>query len=235
MKKLNRMAVAVALCALTVSTASAQLRDGKPRAAKPDPAKMEVYKELFGTLKDWAKTNVVPQLRTWKSRLDGAMSAEDLATLNGLRARAAQLRKEAMATGMEMQKAWKSENYDALKASREKMKGYGEARKALFTELKPLAVKYATTLQAIGEEARPKVESWKEQGKEIAMQWIAKNKDRIGDGGFPHMRNMGKMMGIGGGMRAKAAAAYFMLWDGEDFLDHMQSIGGDGGGAPELN
>jgi hypothetical protein len=229
MNRFNKALVAIAIGTLAIGSATAQPRDGGPE-------KVGAYMELFGALKSWAKTNVVPQLRTWKTKLDGSMTSEDLAALNALRARAAQLRKDAMATGVAMHKAWKSEDYDALKQNREKMKSFGEARKALFGELKPLAIKYKATLEAIGAEAKPKMETWKKEGREIAMRWIQENKDRIGDGGLPPMKNMGKMMGMGGEMGRKIAAAYFMLWDGEDFLDHMQGLGGEGGGAvPELD
>jgi hypothetical protein len=232
MKKLNRMVVVIALCALAAGSALAQERT---RERRPQPHNLEVYKDLIATLKTWAQSNVMPQLRTWKSTLDGAMSADDLAKLNALRARASQLRKDAIATGLAMHQAWKSEDYDALKSHREKMKGYHQQRKALFEELTPLALEYRSTLEAIGAESKPKVAEWKKEGKEVAMQWVVAHKDEIGAQGLPHMRKMGKMMGLHGGMSKKVAAALFMLWDGGDILDQVQSLGGDGSGNPELD
>jgi hypothetical protein len=229
MKGFNKTAVAIAIVALTAGSAMAQPREGKPE-------KMAAYKELFGSLKTWAQSNVLPQLRTWKSKLDGAMSQEDLAKLNDLRARAAQLRKDAMATGMAMRKAWKDENYDALKQNRDKMKSFAEERKAIFQDLKPLAVKYRSTLEAIGTEAKPKIESWKKEGKDIAQKWMQDHKDQLGDNAHPrmgHMGHMGGMMGLNSEMGRKMAAARFMLWDGNDLTGQMQNFNG-GGAVPEL-
>jgi len=229
MKKLNSMMMVIALGVLTMMTATAQERQGKRHD-------LGVYKELVATLKTWAKTNVVPQVRTWKGKLDAAMTAEDLATLNGLRARASQLKREAIATGLAMHEAWKAENYEAVKQAREKMKGYKEQRDALFAEVKPLAVKYSSTLQAIGAEAKPKVAAWKEEGKTIALTWIAEHKDELKDHPFPNLRRMHGMMGFGGEMRKKVIVAYFMLWDGGDFVDDLGQFGGEGSGQlPDLD
>lgn len=229
MKKLNTLMMVLALGVLTVASATAQEREGAMR-------NLGLYKELITTLKSWAKTNVVPQLRTWKGQLDAAMSADDLAKLNALRARATQLRKEAVATGKAMHEAWKAENYDALKQAREKMKGYREQRDVLFAELKPLAVKYSSTLMAIGADAKPKAAAWKEEGKKIAMKWIADHKEELGDHPMPPLHRMHGMMGLGGGMRKKVMAAYFMLWDGGDFIDDLDQMNGQGGGdLPDLD
>lgn len=229
MKKLNRMVLVIAFSALAMMSATAQERQGR----KHD---LGVYKELVATLKTWAKTNVVPQLRTWKGKLDAAMTADDLAKLNALRARASQLKKEAIATGLAMHEAWKAENYEALKEAREKMKGYKEQRNALFVEVKPLAVKYSATLQAIGAEAKPKVAAWKEEGKAVALEWIADHKEELGNHPLPNLHRMRGMMGFGGGMRKKVIVAYFMLWDGGDFIDDLEQFGAEGSSEhPDLD
>src|SRR4051812_2537003 len=106
MNRFNKVALAVALCALSIGLIAAQQRGGgggKHGCQGPN-------KEMVAALKTWAQANVLPQLRTWKATLDGAMSAEDLQKLNALRARATQLRKDAMAAGEAMHAAPKGDD-----------------------------------------------------------------------------------------------------------------------------
>jgi len=211
--------VTLALGILAIGTAAAQ----KPERTPPSPQTMAALSELKTTMSSWAQSNVLPSLRSWKSKLDGAMSAGDLQTLNGLRARAATLRKD-MAAGMrEMKKGDRQ-------ANREKMKGFGDQRKAIMEELKPLATKYRPTLESLAEEAKPKFEEWKKSGLEIAQKWYAENKDVLGDRGGEMLQHGLGFMGKMDGQRMKQmAAAYFMLWDGGDPIEQLQQeMGGNG-------
>jgi gas vesicle protein len=225
---MKRTAFVVALIALVVGSVSAQ----EKMHHAPDPAMMEAHKQLMGTLKEYARASVLPQLSTWKGQLDGAMTPEDLQKLNILRARAAELRDKGINQMRTMRDAWTSENYDQIKAMRQQMKEIREEHRALLEELKPLAEKYRSTLESIGQEAKPKVQNWKEEGKAIVEKWVAEHKDELGD--MPH--HMGGMMhgfghefgGMGKGMRGKMMAAHFMLWDGTDFIDKMEQ------GAPGM-
>jgi hypothetical protein len=220
---MKRTALIVALLALVVGSVSAQDR----MHHTPDPAKMEAHKELMGTLKEYARANVLPQLTTWKGQLDGAMSADDLQKLNTLRARAAELRDKGISQMRTMREAWTAENYDQIKAMRQQMKEIKAEHRALLEELKPLAEKYRSTLEAIGQESKPKVQNWKAEGKALVEKWMAEHKDEVGD--MP--RHMGGMMMHGFGhkfgkmgkeMRGKMMAAHFMLWDGTDFIDKFE-------------
>jgi hypothetical protein len=225
---MKRTALIAALAALAVGSMSAQERT--PR--QPDPKMIEAHKELIGSLKDFARTTVLPQLTTWKGQLDGAMSAEDLQKLNGLRSRSAQLKEQGREIARSMRESWRSEDYDQLKSAREQMKGLRDQQRAIFTELKPLAEKYRPTLEAIGQDAKTKVEGWKEEGMSIVEKWMAEHKDELGDM-QGHMHGM--MKGFGGWMRGmdkegrrKMIAARFMLWDGSNFLDKMEQNGAPG-------
>jgi hypothetical protein len=225
---MKRTALAVALIALVIGSVSAQDR----MHHAPDPARMEAHKELMGTLKEFARTNVLPQLTTWKGQLDGAMSVEDLQKLNDLRARAAALRDKGISQMRTMREAWTTENYDQIKELRQQMKAMKDEHRALLEELKPLAEKYRSTLEAIGQDSKPKVENWKQEGKAIFEKWAAEHKDELGE--MPH--HMGGMMhgfghkfgGMGKEMRGKMMAAHFMLWDGTDFIDKLEQ------GAPGM-
>jgi len=216
----------------------------------PDPQRQEARKELMTKMQAFAKSDILPEMTRWKSQLDQAMSPADLQKLNGLRARAAALKQQMITSGMGMAKAWKGEDYDALKQNRDKMKSLGEERKAIMEELKPLAVTYQSTLLSIGAEAKPKMESWKEKGKAIFQEWASAHKDdrkgargekgEMGDhprmgmgghrggpggpGGFGHFFG-----GMGDGMNLKAMVAHFMLWDGKDFTQDLNQLMGQPG------
>ena len=53
---------------------------------RPDPKMKE-------EIKTYVKSNVMPELSIWKTKLDKAMSKEDLATLDKVRAKAKELKK----------------------------------------------------------------------------------------------------------------------------------------------
>lgn len=200
----------------------------QPRPPKPDPKHQAARQQLRQTMLDWARTAILPTLTTWKNQLDAAMSPEDLTALNALRARAATLRKEAISHLNSLRQAWQSEDYDALKRHRDALKGMREQRDELFSELKPLAIKYRGTLQQIGEVARPQVRQWRQEGKKKVEEWMTAHKDELGDRPFAMhgmpWKGWGKMLGLGGEMQKKAAVARFMLWNGEDITQDLQKI-----------
>ena len=229
--KMKRNALVMLAMGLMAAGASAQTQQGH-HGPQMDPKMMEAMKDLHNTMSSWAQTNVLPTLKSWKAKLDGSMSAADLNTLNGLRSRAAELRKDAMAAGMAMHQARQGENYDAMKENRDKMKELGDKRKAIMQELKPLAEKYRSTLETIGQEAKPKVEEWKKSGIEIAQKWYQDHKDVLGDRGQGMLgHGLGMLGRLDDATRRKIVAAYFMLWDGGDPIEQLQQEMG----APNLN
>jgi len=219
------MLMAIATLTLLASVvAHAQHQD-----RTPDPQHQAARQQLHQTLSDWARTTIFPTLTGWKNQLDGAMSPEDLSTLNALRARATTLRKEAITHWGGLREAWQSEDYAALKHHRDALKGMREQRKALLAELKPLAMKYQQTLQQIGEKAKPQMEQWRQEKRKKVEEWKAANEAQLGNGPFGiHGRawkgGWGKMFGFGGKMQKKAAVARFMLWDGGDFTQDIRNM-----------
>lgn len=193
---------------------------------QPDPARTELVRELHAELLTFARTNIFPALRQWKAKLDGAMSPDDLATLNGLRDRAAKLRTSMMEHGRAMRQAWKSEDYDALRSHRDALKGLMSELRAIIKELRPLAGKYRPALEEIGVEARPAIERWKNGGKEIVARWANAHPDELG--GHPKcLLKRGLPMSHMFGGSTKRAVAKFMLWNGDD-LPEMPSPERDG-------
>ncbi len=193
---------------------------GSANAQNPkSPARQELHTKMS----QFAKTEVFPSLREWKTQLDGAMTPADLTALNALRTRAAELRKQAMANAKSMRVAWKEEDYSELKESRDGMKSLKEQRDQLFSELKPIAVKYAATLKSISEVAKPKVEGWSEKGKEIFKSWAESHKGDVKGGKeFPHHGGFWKQFADGD---KKKAIARFMLWNGdENILDEQGQL-----------
>lgn len=193
---------------------------GNANAQEPkSPARQELHTKMA----QFAKTEVFPSLREWKNQLDAAMAPADLTALNALRSRATELRKQAIAKAKSMRVAWKEEDYSELKESRDGMKSIKEQRDQLFSELKPIAIKYASTLKSIGEVAKPKVEGWREKGKEIFKTWAESHKEDLkGDKEFPHHGGFWKQFADGD---KKKAIARFMLWNGdENILDDQGQL-----------
>ena len=56
------------------------------------PALASSLREMHAANKQWAQKHIVPTLLEWKQRFDSRLAAEDLAALNDLRTRAAELR-----------------------------------------------------------------------------------------------------------------------------------------------
>lgn len=199
------------------------------RAQKADwnnPKLTETFGELRHAVKTWAKAEVLPRMLRWKSELDGAMSTDDLDALNTLRDRAAILEKEKTEYLFVMRKAWKSEDYEALKDARDNMKSLGERRIELAVALKPIAKKYISTLETIGEDAKPVVGQWKEEGRKMFDEWLAKYKSDLGEAAEKLSQFKGRgawgmgMMGmLSDDMKKKIAVARFMLWNGDDFTE----------------
>lgn len=228
-------ATLVATTALALLLGSAAL--AQPNRRKPNPEREAARQQLRQTMLDWARTTIWPTLTQWKNQLDAAMTPEDVTTLNGLRARAATLRKEFISQRNSLRTAWQDEDYDALKTHREALKGMRQQRHDLFKELKPLAIKYRQTLQQIGETAKPQVKQWREAAKQKVEEWLAaRSNDGSNDGSNDEFatppfgfhggpwKGWGKMFGVGGEMRKKIAVARFMLWNGEAMTEQPETI-----------
>jgi len=176
--------------------------------------KSDARKDIHEKLSQFAKSEVFPSLRQWKSELDGAMNPADLASLNDLRSQATELRNQARTYTKSMAASWKNEDYAELKSSRNSLKSLAEKRDKLFAELKPIAVKYSSTLKSIGEVAKPKVEAWKEKGREIVKKWAESHKDELKDG--KHFQKLGGFFKQFAGGDKRKAIARFMLWNGDE-------------------
>lgn len=185
---------------------------------KPNP-------QIRTEVHNYFTSNILPDMKAWKTKLDNSMSAADLAELNGYRAEAKKL---------------KSQMFDQMSQFRGKMKGADSATKAQFRatrmqfrdqfmnlakEVKPLCAKYKTTLQAIGTEAKPLMKTWREDIEKIVEKYavntpgqnngVFKGKGPRGMMGGPGMLGGPGMMGAHG---KKAMAVRFMLWDGTDIM-----------------
>jgi hypothetical protein len=219
MKRFSGTAIAVTLGLLAIATAAAQPRDAKSEMDRASA-------EFFEMLRVWARKDVLPQFRAWKSTLDSAMTAEDLATLNALRARLAPIRKEAVAKAEMLNKAW-SEKQLLLEEERDKMKGYRAARNVVLKELKPLTVKYPSTLEAIGVEAKPKIKAWEKKAEEMIERWARsrKERDKITAQILPNL-HLEEFVDIGD-LKNRFTISRFMLWDGgDDLMDHVLYFAG---------
>ncbi|MGA2296956.1 MAG: FlgD immunoglobulin-like domain containing protein [FCB group bacterium] len=191
------------------------------------------FQELRDNIKDYVTTNIIPDLKIWKAKLDGAMSKEDLQQLNELRSKAASQKEQMLSERKNMMEKRKNGEEITKEALQEKMKANRTSFQELAQQVKPLAEKYQATLEEIGELAKPRKEEWGAKLKEIHQNWQEKNKptslktDRSenelnnnqskvdGDNmhqGFGQLRNMEP------DFSKKMFVSRFMLWDGSDNL-----------------
>ncbi len=231
MKRINRGAVL--FLALFLGAASFGLAQRGERRGMSEEGK-KLFKELRSTFVSWAQKEAMPQLREWKGTLDDAMSAEDLAKLNELRAESTQLRNEKRALAKQMREAWKAEGKEARGKFNEERSALKERRNALMEQLKPLAERYAPTLKQLGEEAKVEAKGWKKEAKSMFLNWMSENKEALVEledngGHFGHKGLMKMFRKFKPDMKRKAMVARFMLWDGNDFLKEMEASGTDGG------
>ena len=185
-----------------------------------DPKAREAYIQLHDQMISWARTEIVPQARTWKARLDAAMEPADLQTLNGLRARAAALNVRRITIMKSMGEAWRSDNQEGIKAGKQQLYSLLPEGMMLLEELRPLGLKYRSTLEAIGTDAQPYLKEWKKSGMERYESWRQQNSAVLGEGHRPlgkhRMGGNGKFAG-----NKKLGAALFMLWDGGDLAGQI--------------
>lgn len=188
-----------------------------------DQKSKQALKELFQQVRDWAQTNIVPQMKDWKTKLDNSMSLDDLQALNKLRDQAAQIKGDGKKLAVALKKAWHNDNLVNVKRFRGKIKELGEQREELLKDLKPLALKYKSTLVEVGKEAKPYGKEWKEGMKKVVTDWYENHKNDLSRA---HKKAFAKgvarlkiLAGMDETLKAKIAVARFMLWDGKDLLE----------------
>jgi len=211
-----------------IACVSISFAQPKQQKAPKDPAKVEALKELRTKIVSFFQNTVEPEMLKWKAQLDAAMSPADLQALNKLRKEAMEVQLDEQTANRRILEAWKDEDYATLKKSRDAKKDLDKDRKELLADLKPIAVKYKSTLVAIGEVAKPKAAEWKADGKKVIESWVVKYKDTFGEDGMKQAlamltRRFAGIPGLDKDTKAKVAAAKFMLWDGSDFTKTFEN------------
>lgn len=222
MKTNRSLAIAAACGVFFAWSAAAQ---DMPRRADPKLAK--AGKELRESIRVFARESILPEMLKWKNQFDAAISADDRAALDDLRRDAKSLRERSRESGRAMRQAWKKEDYDALKANRNSLKGFAAERRQLMEQLRPIAERNKEILIGLAAQAKPLVASWREHGKELVREWADAHKDVLqGRDGRRVVRGLlGRYLLFGPldeGARGKRAAVRFLLWDGSDFTRDME-------------
>lgn len=189
----------------------------------PNPADQKsllALKELFQQLRDYGQTNIIPKMKEFKTSLDNAMSSDDLQSLNALRDQAARMKAEGKKDALLLKKAWTTNNMNDVKLYAAKIKDLKGERDELLKALKPLGLKYKSTLEQLGKDAKPLAKVWQQDVMKLVAGWYMKHQ---GDISAEHKKAFAKgveklkaFAGLDAGMKAKLAAARFMLWDGND-------------------
>jgi hypothetical protein len=211
---MKKMVLLIALVAFIGSSAFTQ---GKVLDQKTKDA----LKELYKGVRDYAQENIIPKMKVWKGTLDHTMTSDDLSALNALRDRAAQLKVKGKRLTLALRKAVADKNTADVRKYRQLIKVLTTERQTLLKDLKPLAVKYKTTLQGIGKEAKPYSKEWKDGIKKVGVAWYANHKADLTVGFRAALgKALERLKTLGGIMddatKAKIAVAKFMLWDGQD-------------------
>ncbi|MFW5701414.1 MAG: T9SS type A sorting domain-containing protein [Bacteroidota bacterium] len=188
------LAVVMTAFSLTIASANSDPEEPNPRAEIRE--QIHVYKN----------TNIVPVLLELKSRVDAALSDEDLAALNELRRRASQLRDEMRGIREEIRSRRQAGEDIDRRAYAERLKALRERMRALAKELKELAPGNEEIIRMIAEELKSHKDEWKSDIRNII-------KEHRGDTDNPGRgRHKDKMHGKKSGKRA---IAHFLLWDGD--------------------
>lgn len=227
--------LAISILLLLVTSLALAQTPGNPLDQKSKEALRELYKEV----RDWAQSNVIPKMKEWKAKLDNAMTPEDLQALNKLRDEAAQMKKKAKRITAAIAKAWRNNNFGDVRMYAAKLKELKKGRDDLLKDLKPLGVKYKGTLEEIGGEAKPYGKEWKEEFKKIVKGWYEAHKNDLSVG---FKRVLAKavdrlklLAGMDETLKAKLAAARFMLWDGQDLPEVSELLNDENPDSEEAN
>jgi hypothetical protein len=171
-------------------------------------------------------------MKEWKGTLDHSMTADDLSALNTLRDCAAQLKVKTKRLTLALRKAVQNNNTSDIRMYRQKIKALATERQNLLKDLKPLGVKYKATLVSIGKEAKPYGKDWKDGIKRVGLRWYENYKADLTVGfraalgkAIERLKMLGAMMDDA--MKAKLAAAKFMLWDGKDLPETSRMLSDD--------
>ena len=216
------------LIALLVFVGSNAFSQGRVLDQKTNAA----LKELYKGVRDYAQGNIIPKMKEWKGALDRSMDPADLRDLNALRDRAGQLKVKGTRLALALRKAVQNNNASDIRLYRQKIKELATDRQALLTDLKPLGVKYKATLERVGNDAKPFGTEWKAGIMRVGLRWYEVHKDDLSVGFkaalgkvIERLKTLGAMMGDD--MKAKLAAAKFMLWDGQDLPEVNQLLSDD--------
>ena len=217
------MSIVLALSVLLGATALSQTP-----AHPMDAGTRQAVKELLQEVRDYAQTNIVPKIREWKATLDSAMTPDDLQTLNKLRDQASGMRKEGIAYAVALRKAVVANNPTEIALYKSKINDLKTGRDELFVNLKPLGIRYTSTLVSLSQAAKPSVEMWKQGGMKIVVGWYLKHaNDLSAESKTAFAKGLERLKAIAGldpSLKSKLAAAKFMLWDGGDLPDFTQFL-----------
>ena len=212
---------------------------GQIPARPVDPKTKEALKELFKDVRNWAQSNVIPKMRECKGTLDDAMSPEDLQTLNALRHQATRLKGAGKKLAADVRAARLAKEVRKLRELRTQGRLLKEKRDEMLKNLKPLATKYKSTLQEIGKEARPLGKAWRVESKKMVKEWYEAHKSDFGPGFrkvfAQAVQRLRRMNGLDEDLKAKIAAAKFLLWDGKDLPEIGQALDDQQSDENELN
>ncbi len=202
--------ILVALCATLLfsgGTITAQRNNGA------NAERREAMRELRDDMRAWFEKDVYPSLKAWHDEYDASLSAEDRATLNGLRAEAKKLRAEMLAEMASMKGAGRSGDRDAMREQMEAIRDkHHDAMESIIERVRPIAKRSKEKLRALFDEHEDQIEAWRDEARAKMKAWQSEHggKGPKGRGHHGHGPDGLPIIGEDG----KRAALKFILWDG---------------------
>lgn len=216
-KLIKPIAIIIALCIIIPSSESwAQRNKNKFK----DP-------EIAASIQKYIKSEILPKLKELKTELDKGLPSEDLNTLNDLRAKAKKIRSQIFELRKEIREAHRNGDGDKFDAKRDEIEELHDQMLDLLEQLKPIAEKNKDLLKSIGTKAKPFVNEWRDDIRDIIKGWMQEHKselcNKMGDRRCKNFNNNKMRDHFGFNFDRRRAVARFMLWDGtDDFLDEFE-------------
>ncbi len=221
---INRIRLATALTIGFLYAATA--------ATAVQPEGRAFIKELKDTIQSYTAKNIQPLLLQWKSKLENAMTKEDLAILIQLRAKKDAILKEQaedMKQAFNETKSSEEADVKELRNKRNEIRSNSkEELKAIYKETASLADKYKETLGKIADESSGKKEEWRNDVEKIIKDWKEQHSSEL-SGAKQHKRMyQGIEEKTPGSMKflpdrnKENSGVHFMLWDGKLSQDRQK-------------
>lgn len=197
--------------------AQAQL-DDTPVLSSP---LLESLDEFRASVRIWSQEEVQPLMAAWKAQFDASLPEDDRMELNALRDGAAQVEAAIHTHLMELRTARDNGDEESVARLEETLAPLVKRRREIIRDAIPFVIGYEQQLRPVTEIARPKMEEWRRERRELWEDWLSYNKHLIRSYGDAQLLKRLDAVyqaddGLDSTMRTRIDATQFVLWDGRE-------------------